>query len=136
MAPVVEPRVRRPVEEEEALLVERQQALDGLGRAIPRRAHERRLGGAEPGHDRRARLEPGEFLLVYSDALTDLRMQDGEAMGWDRLCRIVAEIPRSGDPKVNFERIWDRLRTCVPWPLPDDLTIALIGRPLATEAES
>jgi phosphoserine phosphatase RsbU/P len=79
--------------------------------------------------NRRTTLKPGEFLLVYSDALTDLRMQDGQAMGWDRLCQIVADIPRSYGPDATFERIWDRLRTSVPWPLPDDLTIALIGRP-------
>lgn len=95
--------------------------------------------GLAPGiayENRRARLAPGEFLLVYSDALTDLRMQDGEAMGWERLCQLVADIPRTSGPEATFERIWDRLRTSVPWPLADDLTIALIGRPTAQESGS
>lgn len=86
--------------------------------------------------NRRTMLMPGEFLLIYSDALTDLRMQDGQAMGWERLAQIVADIPRSYGPDATFERIWDRLRTSVPWPLPDDLTIALIGRPAAKGAVS
>lgn len=84
--------------------------------------------------NRRTTLNPGEFLLLYSDALTDMRMQDGDAMGWDRLCQAVADIPRSYGPEATFERIWDRLRTSVPWPLPDDLTIALVARPLVKEA--
>lgn len=92
------------------------------------------LSPAARYENRRIPFEPGEFLLVYSDALTDLRLPSGEAMGWEQLCRIVADIPRSFGPAASFERIWDRLRTSVPWPLGDDLTIAMIGRPLAKEA--
>lgn len=84
--------------------------------------------------NRRTTLKPGEFLLLYSDALTDLRMQDGEAMGWERLSQMVADIPRTYGPAASFERIWDRLRTSVPWPLPDDLTIALVARPPMKES--
>ena len=78
--------------------------------------------------NRRTALKPGEFLLIYSDALTDLRLENGTGMGWDRLSEVVAEIPRGCRPAATFDRIWDRLRGGVPRPLCDDLTIALFGR--------
>jgi sigma-B regulation protein RsbU (phosphoserine phosphatase) len=79
--------------------------------------------------NRRTALKPGEFLLIYSDALTDLRLENGSGMGWDRLSEIVAGIPRGSRPAAAFDRIWDRLCAGVPRPLSDDLTIALFGRP-------
>lgn len=86
--------------------------------------------------NRRATLMPGEFLLLYSDALTDFRMADDKGAGWDRLSETIAAIPRDGGPEATFDRIWQRLRRSVPRPLSDDLTIAVLGRPPAKESTS
>lgn len=83
--------------------------------------------------NRRTTLMPGQFLLLYSDALTDMRVAGDKGIGWDRLSEIIAGMPRVGGPAASFERIWARLCTRVPRPLSDDLTIALLGRPPAQE---
>lgn len=86
--------------------------------------------------NRRTQLLPGEFLLLYSDALTDVPDSFGRPTGWDGLCQIVGDVPRLADPMATLDRLWTRLRSALPSPPPDDLTIAIIGRPPEKETVS
>jgi sigma-B regulation protein RsbU (phosphoserine phosphatase) len=51
------------------------------------------IDGDEPYHDCNATLVPGDFMVLYTDGITEARRPDGELFGTDRLDDIVATCP-------------------------------------------
>jgi len=94
------------------------------------------VSAAATYENRYTQLLPNEFLLLYSDALTDAPDGAGKPTGWDGLRQIVADVPRHADPAVTLDRLWMQLRGGIPSPPPDDLTIAVLGRPARKESAS
>jgi serine phosphatase RsbU (regulator of sigma subunit) len=72
------------------------------------------------------RIDPGDLVLLYSDGLVEAVREDGEAFGYERLARLLAEVasPQAMHDHVltEFDRfVGDR-------PLHDDLTLVIVAR--------
>jgi hypothetical protein len=86
------------------------------------------LGVAGPGAEpARESLEPGDMLLLYTDGLTEARVETGQRMGVDGLCRFVE---REGAASQTAPETLRRLRHAVveahPGELEDDATALLV----------
>jgi serine phosphatase RsbU (regulator of sigma subunit) len=74
----------------------------------------------------RARLEPGDQLVLYTDGLPEALRQDGEAFGFERLKDLVAP---GGTPEAMLERILLALDGFVgDEPILDDVSLAVLIR--------
>ncbi|MFJ8622240.1 PP2C family protein-serine/threonine phosphatase [Kitasatospora sp. NPDC093550] len=83
--------------------------------------HER---GAQPVH--RARLQPGDRLLVYTDGVTEARSRSGEFFGELRLADTLMQHMAGGDPAPEaLRRLIHALVTHQDHDLRDDATILL-----------
>lgn len=65
----------------------------------------------------------GSSLFLYSDAITDAQLPDGEYFGEDNLMRLVKNVTPSTDA---LGTLLDAFRDEVPGPLVDDLTAVLV----------
>ena len=90
--------------------------------------------GAVPGfvfESARARLAPGDFLLLFSDGATDARSPAGELFGIARL-RVVLEALPAADATGTIEAVRAAVAGFVGDGTPaDDLTLLVIRRPEA-----
>jgi serine phosphatase RsbU (regulator of sigma subunit) len=90
-------------------------------------------GPARTYEDREIRLNPGGFLLFYSDGLFEAADGDGEAYGFDRL-RDTLRGAEARPAEKNLETLLDdwrrHLRAAQPL---DDTTLLLIMRPFPGE---
>jgi serine phosphatase RsbU (regulator of sigma subunit) len=78
--------------------------------------------------ERRARLDPGDLLLLFSDGVTEATSPDGEEFGEERLMGLLAEV--RGEPASD---VVDRVcRAVDEWtagaPPTDDITVVAVRR--------
>lgn len=83
---------------------------------------------------RRVRIEPGDWLVLYTDGVTDARSADGDDFGLDRLVATATRLfapPRERQPTSAeaLRAIRDALAQFTGGrPLDDDLTLAVVHR--------
>lgn len=80
---------------------------------------------------RRMRLEPGEFLVLYTDGLTEARNRADEEYGTDRLAALLTELARQPNPTardLTSACLRDLTAFRAGAPPNDDLTIMVVRR--------
>lgn len=91
--------------------------------------------GAFPGfgyEQARARLQPGDALVLFSDGVTEARSPEGELYGEARL-RFELERDGGAGAGARITRVRDSVRAFAASGRPaDDLTLLVVGRPSST----
>lgn len=102
---------------------------DGRVEELPPSPHRLPLGALLDGRyvARRARVEPGELILAYSDGVTEAHAPGGELFGEARLTAALARA--HGDPAESVELILEDVAAFTRGAEPyDDITLVAIAR--------
>jgi len=75
-------------------------------------------------------MQPGDFVVIYSDGLTDATNSQGEAYGMERLQKKV-EALRGLPPYEVRVQLTDALREFTGGAQDDDVTVVVLGREIA-----
>lgn len=89
--------------------------------------------GFVPGHSyeqRDAALPPGGVLLLYSDALIESPDEDGAMLDLAEICALIRPQAGDGGAAEPLDRLLERFFAGREEPLPDDLTLVCLRRPV------
>lgn len=83
-----------------------------------------------PYHSLDLRLDPGDRLLLYSDGLPEIRLAEGEILGYDAFTRLVAALPPltfEGEDEDWLDALLGRVFELGGSTPDDDCTLALLA---------